>query len=163
MVDIDPATWKERLQAAHWPELSRSTLKIWEGWTTDLGPMPPQTVLSIVGLVSDGRPQAALDTLSALGGAGGGFLVSTGLRGPTPVTLMECDFGRYQRGLGPTAGRASSACAGQIGSGRYSAAHRLDQVLRGSSVPVGAEYWISAESVHRSRPVNVCSNERRGA
>ncbi len=54
--------------------------------------MPPQTVLSIVGLVSDGKPQAALDTLCALGGAGGGLLVSTGQRGPTPITLMECDF-----------------------------------------------------------------------
>lgn len=92
VVDIDPDVWDERLQAGHLPELSRSTLKIWEGWTTDLGPMPPRTVLSIVGLVSDGRPQAALDTLCALGGAGGGLLVSTGLRGPTPVTLMECDF-----------------------------------------------------------------------
>lgn len=92
VVDIDPAAWEERLADGHLPELRRSTLQIWEGWTSDLGPMPPQTVLSIVGLVSDGKPQAALDTLCALGGAGGGLLVSTGQRGPTPVTLMECDF-----------------------------------------------------------------------
>jgi hypothetical protein len=92
VVDIDPDGWEQRLAEGHGPELSRSTLKIWEGWTPDLGPMPPRTVLSIVGLVSDSRPRAALDTLCALSGAGGGLMVSTGQRGPTPVTLMECDL-----------------------------------------------------------------------
>ncbi|MBF9318028.1 hypothetical protein [Mycobacteroides chelonae] len=91
VVDIDSDIWDERLRNGHGPELDCSTLKIWEGWTPDLGPMPPQTPLAIVGLVSDGRPQAALNALCFLSGVGGGLIVSTGQRGPTPVTLMECD------------------------------------------------------------------------
>ncbi|WP_207549173.1 DUF1643 domain-containing protein [Mycobacteroides chelonae] len=92
VVDINRQAWDERLAAGHGPELERSTLKIWEGWAPDLGPMPPPTVLSITGLVSTARPQAALNALTFLGGAGGGLIVATGSRGPSRTTLMECDI-----------------------------------------------------------------------
>lgn len=163
VVDIDPAAWEKRLQAAHLPELSRSTLKIWEGWTTDLGPIPPQTVLSIVGLVSDGRPQAALDTLCALGGAGGGLLVSTGLRGPTPVTLMECDLEDISAVWVPPQGEPRVLVRGRLGpvatARRIVLTRYYEEVLFQWALSTG----YRAEFVHRSRPVNVCSHERRGA
>lgn len=91
VVDIDPNIWADRIRNGHGPELDGSTLAIWEGWAPDLGPMPPRTPLAIVGLVSDVRPQAALNALRFLSGVGGGLIVSTGRRGPTTVTLMECD------------------------------------------------------------------------
>lgn len=115
VVQIDQQAWKERLASGHGPELSRSTLAIWEGWAPDLGPMPPRPALSIVGMVSDAPPKTALAALWTLSGTGSGLLVCTGRRGPTTQTLMECDLQEISVAWVPTAGEPRLMLQGRKG------------------------------------------------
>ncbi|WP_280274101.1 hypothetical protein [Nocardia wallacei] len=92
VVEIDAEVWEERVKKGYGPELDRSTLVIWESWTTDLGEMPPRPAVSIVGLVSTAtRPADALYALDSLAGYGAGLWIATGVRGPTAWTLSKFD------------------------------------------------------------------------
>lgn len=91
-VTPDVQVWQRRVAAGQGPELDPSTLAIWESWTPDLGPMPPATPLSIVGVVSAARPGRARAAVSWLAGLGAGLVVVTSTRPPPQQTIWECDY-----------------------------------------------------------------------
>lgn len=92
VVQIHEQIWCERIADRQGPEYTLSTLYMWESWSADLGPMPPAPAVSIAGFVSDARPCDARRALTAASGLGAGLIVATGTRGPTPITVMECDL-----------------------------------------------------------------------
>lgn len=93
VVEIDTPVWEERVAGGHGPELDRSTLAIWESWTTDMGASPPRPAVSIVGFVStSSKPADALNALDSLAGYGAGLWLTSGARGPTAWTLSEFDL-----------------------------------------------------------------------
>lgn len=92
VVVIDDAVWAHRHEHRTHPELDMSTLAVWEGWMSELGPAPPQSVATIVGFVSMApRPRQARYELETLSGYGAGLWVSTSPRRPASWTLAECD------------------------------------------------------------------------
>lgn len=93
VVKVDEQVWAERVEYGHGPELDRSTLLIWESWTSDLGESPPRSPLSIVGFVSTAVKAAdALYSLDSLAGYGAGLWITRGARGPSPWSLSEFDL-----------------------------------------------------------------------
>ena len=83
VVEIDSQVWEERIAGGHAPELDRSTLRIWESWTTAMGVSPPRPAVAIVGFVSTaGKPTDALNALDSLSGYGSGLWLTSGGRGP---------------------------------------------------------------------------------
>lgn len=93
VVEIDERAWAERVENGQCPELDRSTLRIWESWTSDLGEIPPRSPLAIVGFVSTaGKPADALFALDSLAGYGAGLWITCGPRGPSPWSLSEFDI-----------------------------------------------------------------------
>ncbi|NUS92119.1 MAG: hypothetical protein HOQ36_06840 [Nocardia sp.] len=93
MIEIDTQVWEERVAGGHGPEPDRSTLGIWESWTTALGASPPRPAVSIAGFVSTAaKPTDALNALDSLAGYGAGLWLTSGVRGPTTWTLSEFDL-----------------------------------------------------------------------
>lgn len=68
-----------------------STLAVWEGWGADLGPMPPESAVAIIGFISTAAPRRALYGLDVLAGYGAGMVLATGVRRPTEWTVRECE------------------------------------------------------------------------
>jgi hypothetical protein len=93
VVEIDTQVWEERVAGGRGPELDRSTLGIWESWTTDMGASPPRPAVSIIGFVSTThKPADALNAFDSLAGYGAGLWLTSGARGPTAWTLSEFDL-----------------------------------------------------------------------
>ena len=91
VVSVDVIAWQERVDAGCGPELTRSTLALWESWLPDMGEAPPPSPIAIVGFVSTARPSAALCALDSLAGYGAGLWLAEG-RQPTAWTLREFDM-----------------------------------------------------------------------
>lgn len=93
VVEVNEPVWRHRLQQGHGPEYVLSTLYLWESWSPDLGSMPPAPAVSIVGMVTDavGARQARYGAAVARS-LGAGLVIAAGPRGPSPITVMECDM-----------------------------------------------------------------------
>ncbi|GLP76394.1 hypothetical protein TUM20983_35040 [Mycobacterium antarcticum] len=92
VVEIDNAVAERRLSTGQGPETDMSTLAVWEDWSADLGPMPPESAVAIVGFISVGTPQRALYSLDVLAGYGAGLLLMTGARRPSEWVMRECEL-----------------------------------------------------------------------
>lgn len=93
VVEFDEMIATQRLSAGQCPETEMSTLAVWEGWSADLGPMPPASPITITGFISTATPQRALYALDVLAGYGAGLILMSGKRHPTGWGMRECEFG----------------------------------------------------------------------
>ena len=92
VVAIDREVCEERLNAQQYPETDMSTLAMWEGWSADPGPAPPNSPLSITGFISTASPRRALYGLDVLSGYGAGLILFESRRRPSEWTMRECDL-----------------------------------------------------------------------
>lgn len=91
VVTIDQVAWEMRVKSGCGPELTRSTLALWESWMPEMGAAPPPSAIAIEGFVSTVRPSAALCALDSLAGYGAGLWLAPSRR-PTSWTLREFDM-----------------------------------------------------------------------
>ncbi len=92
VVALDDQVVRRRLRDGQGPQTDMSTLAVWEGWSEDLGPMPPEPALAIIGFISAAAPQQALYGLDVLAGYGAGLVLATGARRPSEWTMRECEL-----------------------------------------------------------------------
>lgn len=89
VVELLPAA-AERLLSGDGPELSRSTLAIWESWPCAGGIQPPTPPVKIIGFVSTAPWHPALVSLGRLAGYGAGMVLRR--TRPAAFNLLEADF-----------------------------------------------------------------------
>ncbi|MFV8142275.1 hypothetical protein ACNQR7_32430 [Mycolicibacterium senegalense] len=100
--------WRQRVITRQRPELDLSTLALWESWTPDLGPMPPESALTIVGFAATGPAQRAAAAVAYLGSLGAGLVVATTKRRPAEQSMWECDCKDVFLAWAPPGGAAAS-------------------------------------------------------
>lgn len=66
----------DRLAAGAGPELDGRTLELWEDWPGELGNLPPQTALRVVGFVTIAGSAEALRRVRRMRGMGAGMVVA---------------------------------------------------------------------------------------
>lgn len=115
VVTINEQAWRDRIAENCGPEYVLSTLYLWESWASDLGPMPPAPAVSIVGFVSDRRPQDARQALSVVGSLGSGLIVRSGARRPAAMTSFESDVAGLALVWVPPEGAAEMLVEGRCG------------------------------------------------
>jgi len=116
VVEINEQAWHNRIAEDHGPEYVLSTLYLWESWASDLGPMPPAPAVSIVGFVSDRRPDDARRALGVACSLGSGLIVRAGPRRPKPMTNFESDYAGLSLVWVPPDGAAQLLVQGREGA-----------------------------------------------